>query len=348
MDDGFPNKWVIMQTTTCKKTETYMLAGDVGGTNTRIGLFRPTAEYPVLKDIQIFSSEAYPDLESVVRQYLKTREVAIAGACFGIAGPVKNGRCRATNIPWEVSENNLKNLFSWPIVRLINDLEAMGAAIPVLKKEELCVLQKGGEYKQGHRGVVAPGTGLGMSLIVKVKDDYISIPSEGGHTDFAPNSEQEVELWRYIRKSRGHVSVERIVSGPGLVDIHRWLIEEKDAEIPSWLVKKMNKEDPSRVISETALRGEDLGCQKALEMFVTVLGAVAGNLALIGLTYGGIYLGGGILPKILPFLKEENFINSFANKGRFRHLLKTIPVCVILNEQPALLGAAVYLCNEQF
>lgn len=348
MDAGFPNKWGIMQTPTYKKNETYMLAGDVGGTNTRIGLFRPTSEYPVLKDIQIFSSQAYPDLESVVRQYLKTREVTIAGACFGIAGPVKNGRCRATNIPWEVSESNLKNVFSWPIVRLINDLEAMGAATRILKKEELCVLQKGEKDKQGHRGMVAPGTGLGMSLIVKAKDDYISIPSEGGHMDFAPNSEQEVELWRYIRKSKGHVSVERIVSGRGLVVIHRWLIDEKGAKAPSWLIERMKEYDPARLISEAALRGEDLGCRKALEMFVAVLGAVAGNLALIALTYGGIYLGGGILPKILPFLKEENFLNSFTNKGRFRDLLKTIPVYVITNEQPALLGAAVYLCNEQF
>jgi glucokinase len=337
-----------MPTMPYKENETFMMAGDVGGTKTLIGLFRPTKDYPVFEDIRIFSSAAYADLESIVEEYLRPRQVLVAGACFGLAGPVENGKCRATNIPWEVSEKNLLNKFSWPHVRLINDLAATGAATRVLKNEELFVLQEGEPHKNGVRGVVAPGTGLGISLMVKVRDEYVALPSEGGHADFAPNREEDVELWRYIRKSVGHVSAERIVSGPGLINIYRWIIAKNQAPQPSWLVKRMNQEDPARVISEVAVAGDDPLCRKALELFVSVLGAVAGNLALIGLTHGGIYVGGGIVPKILPFLSEKDFLRSFSDKGRFRHLLKTIPVYVILNDQAALLGAAVHLCNERF
>jgi glucokinase len=337
-----------MPTLSYNESETFMLAGDIGGTKTLIGLFKPTENYPVFDIVETFSSGAYPGLEAVVEEYLKKRSVKIAGACFGIAGPVKNGRCRTTNIPWEVSEKRLKDKFSWPRVRLINDLAAMSAATPILKNEELLVLQRGEPRKNGVRGVVAPGTGLGMSLMVKAKDYYISLPSEGGHMDFAPNSEEEVELWRYIRKSMEHVSIERIVSGPGLVNIYRWLIEKNQAQEPSWLVKKMSTQDPARVISETASAGDDFFCGKALKLFVSILGAISGNLALTGLTYGGLYLGGGVVPKILPFITEENFLHSFVSKGRFRELLNTIPVYVILNDRAALLGAAVHLCNEPF
>jgi glucokinase len=329
------------------ETETYMLAGDVGGTNTRLGLFRPEDSYPVFDDIRIFSSAAYPDLESVVEEYLKTRQVRISGACFGIAGPVDKGKCRTTNLPWEVSESDLRNAFSWPHIRLVNDLAALGAATHFLKKEELFILQEGKRGKEGHRGLVAPGTGLGMSLMIKVHDGYIPLHSEGGHMDFAPNREEEAELWRYIHQAIGHVSVERIISGPGLVNIYRWLIAKNETEIPNWLAEKMRAEDPARVISEAALSKDDPLCCQALEIFVSVLGAVAGNVALIGLTYGGIYLGGGIVPKILPVLKKENFLRSFSDKGRFRDLLESIPVYAILNDQAALIGAAVYLYKER-
>jgi glucokinase len=325
-----------------------MLAGDVGGTNTRLGLFRVEENYPVFDDIRIFSSAAFPDLESVVEEYLKTKKVRVSGACFGIAGPVDDGKCQATNIPWKVSESDLKNAFSWTYVLLINDLAALGAAMHFLKKEELFVLQQGVQGKKGHRGLIAPGTGLGMSLMVKVRDGYIPVPSEGGHMDFAPKREQEVELWRYLHRAIGHVSVERIISGPGLVNLYRWLISKNETEIPKWLEEKMRVEDPARVISEAALSGDDPFCRQALEMFVSVLGAVAGNVALMGLTYGGIYLGGGIVPKILQVLKEEHFLHSFSDKGRFSSLLKSIPVYVILNDQAALLGAAVHLYHERF
>ena len=325
-----------------KKNEKFMLAGDVGGTKTVIGIFRPVKNYPEFHEVRNYSSGAYQDLESVIEDYLSTVKVPISAACFGIAGPVESGRCRTTNIPWEISENRLRNKFSWSHVHLVNDLAAVGYATRVLKDEDIFVLQKGNPGKDGVCGVVAPGTGLGMSLMVKTKDNYIPISSEGGHTDFAPNREEEVELWRYLHEFRGHVSVERIVSGPGLVNIYRWLISRNREEEPSWL---KNQENSAPMISEAAIRGDDPLCRKALEMFVSVLGTFAGNVALIGLTRGGIYLGGGILPKIMPFLTKENFLNSFCDKGRFSEFLKNIPVYVILNEQAGLLGAAVYLCS---
>jgi glucokinase len=330
-----------------KQTET-CLAGDVGGTKTLIGLFSPTEGYPVFEGVRTFSSAAYPSLESVVEEYLKTIQPKISGACFCIAGPVEDGQCRATNIPWQVSEKNLGNTFSWPHVRLINDVGAMGSATHVLKKEELFVLQKGEPHKDGVRGVVAPGTGLGMSLMVKIKDTYLTLSSEGGHMDFAPNCEEEAELWSYVHKALGHVSLERILSGQGLVNVYRWLIAKKELEKPEWPEEKMRPETSAQVISEAALSGKDFLCCKALELFVSALGAAAGNVALIGLTYVGIYLGGGIVPKILPFLKKDNFLRSFSDKGRFRKLLETIPVYVILNDQAALIGAAVHLSNERF
>lgn len=320
-----------------------MLAGDVGGTKTLLGIFRPNKNYPEFHQVQTYSSKAFQDFESVIEDYLSKLNVSIEAACFGIAGPVENGKCLTTNIPWEVSENKLKNKFSWPHVRLINDLVAVGFATRVLKNDEIFVLQKGIRRKDGVFGVIAPGTGLGMSLIVKVKDDDIPLPSEGGHMDFAPNQKEEVELWQYLHESMGHVSVERIVSGPGLVNIYRWLISKSGKEQALWL--EIEK-DPARAISEAALNQNDPVCRKALEIFVSALGAVAGNMALMGLTYGGIYLGGGILPKILPFLTNGNFLNAFSDKGRFRELLRNIPVYVILNEQAGLLGAAVTLCKD--
>ncbi len=334
-----------MHDTANNTNEPYMMAGDVGGTKTRIGLFRWVRGYPVFEQIQIFPSAAYAGLESVLEDYLKNRQVSVAGACFGIAGPVKKGKCQATNIPWVVSEKALRDRFSWKHVSLINDLVAMGSATPYMKEDELMVLQEGDTGRTGTQGLIAPGTGLGMSLTVKVNEHSVTLPSEGGHMDFAPNCEEETELWRHIHKVLGHVSVERIVSGPGLVNIYRWLLDKNKTEKPVWLEEKMRLEDPAKVISETALNGKDFLCRRALEIFVSVLGAVAGNLALIGLTHGGIYLGGGIVPKILPFLKQDHFLHSFADKGRFRQLLETIPVCVILNDRAALLGAAVHLHN---
>ncbi len=323
-----------------------MLAGDIGGTKTRLGLFESVKGRPVFGTVETFPSSAYPDFEAVVAEFLKNRKVRIAGACFGVAGPVRNGRCRATNLSWEVSEKKLQSTFSWPHVRLINDLAALGGATRIFKKEELVVFQEGHFDEEGRRGVIAPGTGLGLCMTVGAGSDYVPLPSEGGHADFAPNCEEEVELWRFIRKSKGHVSWERIVSGPGLVNIYRWLLEKNGAPAPSWLAENGIPNDPARMISESAIKGDDPLCEKALETFVTILGAAAGNLALVALAFGGVYIGGGIVPKILPFMKKENFLRAFSDKGRFEEFLKTIPVYGIMDDRAPLLGAAAHLSLE--
>jgi glucokinase len=189
-------------------------------------------------------------------------------------------------------------------------------------------------------GLIAPGTGLGMALMVWKDGNYVSMPSEGGHSDLAPQNETEVALWKYLHVRLGHVSVERVLSGPGLFITYCWLKFTGQGSEPAWLAQRMNEDDPSKVISELALVEKEPLCVKTLDLFVSILGATAGNLALTGLTMGGIYIGGGIAPKILPKLGEALFIKAFVDKGRFTGLLQSIPVRVILNDKAALLGAA--------
>ncbi len=194
--------------------------------------------------------------------------------------------------------------------------------------------------KGGHLGLIAPGTGLGIAMLVYHEDRYVPISSEGGHSDFAPNTEPEAELWQYLHQRYGHVSIERVVSGKGLVNIYEWLKDSGRINEPEGFNQKLNETDPAKAITDTALSNKDSGCVEALDMFVSIFGAVAGNFALFGMTTGGIFLGGGISPKILPKLKEDIFMKAFVNKGRFRGFLEKVPVNVILNDKAALMGAA--------
>ena len=318
----------------------FVLAGDVGATKTNIGLFRKGKRRPLLKAIETYSSGEAPGLENIVDRFLKGHEVAVSGACFGVAGPVKNGRCRTTNLPWHVSARKLKNRFKWDSVRLINDLAATAYAVPLLTERELYPLNRAKASKGEPLGLIAPGTGLGMALMIWKDDRYVPVASEGGHSDLAPNNQVEAALWQYVHVRIGHVSTERLLSGPGLFIIYCWLKFSGRAKEPEWLAKAMIEADPSEVISEAALvKGEPI-CVKTLELFSSIFGAAAGNLALTALTRGGIYLGGGIAPKILPKLEDGLFMQAFLNKGRFRELVSQIPVRVILNERAALLGAA--------
>ena len=318
----------------------FVLAGDIGGTKTNLGFFRQGKTRPVAKVIETYSSREAPNLESIIARFLRKHQVLVQSACFGIAGPVINGRCQTTNLPWYVAEDKIKKRFEWAHVSLINDLTATAHAIPLLSSRELFRLNKTKSRKGQNLALVAPGTGLGKALLIFRDGEYVPVPSEGGHIDFSPNTEAEIKLWRYLHKRFGHVSVERILSGPGLVNIYLWLKDTGRHRIPTWLAKNMEEMDPARAITEAALDGKHPVCVAALNMFVSIFGAVAGNLALIAMTTGGVYLGGGIPPKILPKLKESMFMQAFTNKGRFSEFLEKIPVRVILNEQAALLGAA--------
>jgi len=317
-----------------------VLAGDIGGTKTNLGLFKRGKRRPLLKITETYRNKGVPSLEHIVDLFLKKHPGEVRGACLGIAGPVNKGRCRITNLPWEVSERKLKNRFGWNRVKLINDLTATALAVPVLTQRELFALNEETAPKGKNLGLIAPGTGLGMALLVWKDGEYVPVPSEGGHSDFAPNNQVEMALWQYLHQRLGHVSVERILSGPGLFIVYCWLKFTGQGEEPAWVAERMEEEDPAKVISEAALVGKVPLCTKTLDVFVSVLGACAGNLALTGLTSGGMYLGGGIPPKILNKLQEDIFLRAFTNKGRFEKLLKRIPVWVIRNDKAALLGAA--------
>ena len=321
--------------------ESIILAGDIGGTKTNLGLFIRGKRRPLLKVIETYSSRGALKLENIIEQFLERHHVSITSACFGIAGPVVNGRCKTTNLPWDVSEARIKELFRWERVRLINDLAATAQSIPLLNSRELVYLNRAGGPRKGQNlGLIAPGTGLGKALLIYREGRYISVSSEGGHADFSPNNEGEVKLWQYLHKRLGHVSIERVLSGPGLLNIYSWMKDSGRHKEPAWLAGKIKEMDPARVITEAAINEKNPLCIAVLNMFVSILGAVSGNLALTGMTTGGIYLGGGIPPKILPVLKEGPFMKAFTNKGRFKDLLEKIPVRVILNDRAALLGAA--------
>jgi glucokinase len=322
------------------KKNTMVLAGDIGGSKAGLALYAGNRERFSATVFQTYPSPEAPGLEAILRQFLASHPVSVSSACFGIAGPVVNGRCKTTNLPWEVSENRLKQDFGWKKVSLINDLTATALSIPFLKARETAVLQRGRPRKGGNLALVAPGTGLGQGLAVFHQGQLIPVSSEGGHADFAPTSEDQVHLWRFLRQRHGHVSVERVLSGPGLVEVYGWVRDFTGIREPAWLKERFQREDPAKVITDCALEAEHHCCVQALHHFVGILGAVAGNLALTGLATGGVYLGGGIPPKILPALRAEVFMKAFTDKGRFESLLKKIPVRVILNDRAAMLGAA--------
>jgi glucokinase len=317
------------------------LAADIGGTKTNVGLFVPGKKRPRLQDLETYASEDAGNFEMILERFVEERAPSVAGACFGIAGPVVNGRSKATNLPWEVSERGIRDHFQWNDVRLVNDLEATANSIPALNQDQIYRLNRVRVRKDGNIGIVAPGTGFGEALLVRQGGDFRVVPSEGGHVDFAPNTEEEVSLWCYLREQWGHVSVERVLSGPGLASIYRWLKDSGRYQEPGWLAKQMETADPAPVITKTALENRIPLCRKAMEHFVSILGAVSANLALTAMTFGGIYLGGGIPPKILPLLREDTFLQAFTHKGRFKGFMEKIPVMVILDSRAALLGAAI-------
>jgi glucokinase len=317
-----------------------VLAGDIGGTKTNVGLFSKDKGRPVLKVMETFSSSEEPDLENIIRKFLHMHPAAVNRACFGVAGPVIDGKSKTTNLPWDISRDRIKTQFRFQHVSLVNDLAATAMAVPLLNADEFLPLNQATSANGRHLGLVAPGTGLGIAMLRYYKDRYIPIASEGGHSDFAPNSALETELWQYLHRRYGHVSIERVVSGAGLVNIYEWLKDSARIDESEVLSQKLKEMDPAMVVADAALSNKDPGCVEALKLFVSIFGAVAGNFALFGLTTGGIFLGGGISPKILPKLKEDIFMKAFINKGRFKGFLEKIPVKVILNDKAALIGAA--------
>ena len=320
-----------------------ILAGDIGGTKTRLALFSIQGEklQPELK--KTFPSKQYRGLEPVVEAFLAGQQVSISRACFGIAGPVVDGQVKTLNLPWVVDAAKIAQLCKLDSVALLNDLEAAAYGIFTLGPDELFTLNEGVSGRRGNKVLIAAGTGLGEATLYDDGRDYHPSASEGGHGDFGPTDETQIDLLRYLMKEFGHVSYERVVSGPGIANIYGFLRDSGRLEEPDWLKQKISAaEDASVVISQEGLAGRSAICVQALNLFVSVYGAEAGNLALRGKASGGVYIGGGIAPKILPKLKDGIFMRAFLDKGRYRELLAAMPVRVILNDQAALQGAAFY------
>ncbi len=325
-----------------------VLAGDVGGTKTNLGLFEVEAGQPRLLRSDRYPSASYPGLAPMLAEFLGADARQVRAACFGVPGPVIENRTSTPNLSWELDGAELATVIGGHALVLINDLVATAEGIPLLAEEELAILHRGvpGTAGSGNLALIAAGTGLGMALMPRVGGSWVAVASEGGHMDFAPRTEEEIGLLLHLRERFGsHVSVERVVSGPGLFGVYEYLRDRAGLpENPRVQKALAAGEDPSKVIGEAAItedREKACGlCSRAVGLFVSVYGAAAGNLALVGTATGGLYLGGGIAPKLLPRLLDGRFLHAFFDKGRFRDFLEAVPVRVILNDRAALLGAA--------
>ncbi len=293
-----------------------------------------------------FPSRERTSLEAAIAEFLSLHSCDLTRASFGIAGPVRNGRCEATNLPWVVDSKTVAKRLGLKRVGLINDLEANAYGIAVLQSKDFVILNKGARNARGNRAIISAGTGLGEAGMYWDGKSHRPFPSEGGHGDFAPRNHLEMELLDYSMKRYRRVSYERLVSGPGLVNVYQFLRDTGKGKEPAWLAEEMRHGEPAPIISQHAIDAKSLLCIQALEIFVSLYGAEAGNLALKLMATGGVYLGGGIAPQIIQKLKEPEFMNAFTAKGRMRPLLQDIPVRVIMNPKTALLGAARHAAFE--
>ena len=319
-----------------------ILAGDVGGTKVHLALYDFIGGNLKHTQDKQFPAKEYSGLEEIVKEFLGKDKVT--AACFGVPGPVRDGRLRLTNLPWTLDSRELSASLGIQHVFLINDLEANGYGVAELSADQIYTLSEGDASQIGNRALIAAGTGLGEGLLAWNGRIHVPYPSEGGHTDFGPRNEEEIELLRYLQqKYNGRISYERVVSGMGLTNIYEFLRDSRGMEEPKWLAEKIAAaHDPNSVITEMALSVKSEICEKALDMFVSVYGAEAGNLALKVLSVGGLYVGGGIAPKILEKLKDGTFMKAFFDKGRLSQLLINMPVRIILESRAALMGAAAY------
>ena len=344
-----------------------ILAGDIGGTKTNLALYDWTGERTEPIRLESFHSADYKSLEEILVEFLtppkpptpldeleatepdgddaqkdlpRAEPIKLAAACFGVAGPVIENHSQTTNLPWVVDGPKIAKQFDIPRVQLLNDLEATAYGILLLRPDELEVLNPGTPpRKRQALALIAAGTGLGEAILFWDGKSYRPMPSEGGHTDFAPNNDYEIELLRYLRSQYLHVSYERLLSGPGLHAIYEYIRDTKKNE-PTWLAEKIKAGNPAAEIAEAGLKGQAEIAKQTLDLFALIYGAEAGNLALKALSLDGVYVGGGIAPKLITKLQDGTFMKAFTNKGRYKRLLSNMPVKVVMNQQTALLGAA--------
>ena len=321
-----------------------ILAGDIGGTKTVLAIYTGKTQVPANPVHETrFKNVDYQSFETIVKEFLDQTGVKPQAACFGVAGPVKDRRCRITNLPWEISADEIEQTCGIPKVSLINDLKAIAVSVPHLDKDDLFTLNPGDPEPMGNKAVIAPGTGLGIAFLVWTCTRYRAFAGEGGHTAFSPRDTQEIKLLEFLTRRYGHVSFERVCSGSHLPIIYEYFLENKIFPEPAWLRSKLAAAtDKTKVIVETALENKVDICEATLDMFVRALGTITGNIAVTLLPTGGIYLGGGIPPRILKRLVRPDFLDRIADKGRFFSLCANMPVHVILDSNAALHGAAWY------
>lgn len=344
-----------------------ILAGDIGGTKTNLALYDWPTERVEPVRVETFHSADYKSLEEILEEFLTPPKpptlldemdaepserdetvgealpeepIKLTAACFGVAGPVIENHAQTTNLPWVVDGAAIAKRFGIPRVQLLNDLEATAYGILLLRPDEVEMLNPGTPPKKRQAlALIAAGTGLGEAILFWDGKSYRPMPSEGGHTDFAPNNDYEIELLRYLRSQFLHVSYERILSGPGLLAIYEYVRDTKKNE-PTWLAEKIKVGDPAAEIAEAGLKGQAEIAKQSLELFAAIYGAEAGNLALKALSLDGVYVAGGMAPKLIKKLQDGTFMKAFVNKGRYKRLLSNMPVKVVMNQQTALLGAA--------
>lgn len=317
-----------------------ILTGDIGGTNSRFAYFEANTP-PRLVAEHTFASGEHTGIEHMLHLLAAMFPHTIDRACLAIAGPIRNQRCEATNLPWIVDGAEVSKALGGKPAWLMNDLEATAYGVMAMGAEDFAVLNPGDPGASGTACVIAAGTGLGEAGMYWDGAKFHPFAGEGGHTSFAPISKLQIELLQYLHQHHQHVSWERVLSGPGLLNLYHFFRDTRGGNEPDWLRQEMNSGDPAAAISRAALAGRNELCEQALDLFVALYGQEAGNAALKYLATGGVYLGGGIAPKILPKLNGPGFIGGFLAKGRMRQLLEAMPVRVILNKRAGLIGAAV-------
>lgn len=323
-----------------------ILAGDIGGTKSLLAFFSPKGDPRAALHERSLPSRNYPGLAEVLTDFRKGAPGPIQLACCGVPGPVVEGRCETPNLPWVVDARELEQRLGAPVI-LTNDLEATGYGIATLRPEEFATLSEGQPNPHGNAALIAPGTGLGEAILFWDGHQHRPSASEGGHADFAPRNALEIDLLRYLLKMYDHVSYDQVATGRGLRQIYNFLRETRAADEPAWLKEELARaSDPAPVISRAALEKRSELCGKVLDLWVSLFGAEAGNLALKALSTAGVYLGGGIAPKILPKLQDGTFLAAFRDKGRLATIVSQMPVRVILNDQTALYGAAAFALRQ--
>jgi len=321
-----------------------ILAGDIGATRTRLAAFQTENNKLELVVENTYKSQEHGGIQEIISGFVKAEGIPVHSACFGVAGPVRGGKSKISNLPWTIDSRQLAAQLKLEWIGLINDLEAYAYGIDALESKDFVTLSDGlGEDAEGNRVVISARTGLGVAGLYWDGFRHHPFPCEGGHADFAPNSDLEAELAQYLRKKFHHVSCERILSGPGIRNIYDFLRDSGKAEEPTWLQNRMSEApDPPALISQLALENKAAICDQTLNIFVSVYGSETGNCALNFLATGGVFIGGSIAAKIVPRMQHSVFMESFLDKGRMRALLADIPVKIILNDNCGITGAARY------